>query len=43
MGTRSTTKIYEDGKLILALYKQYDGYPEGWGKCLKEFLKGYFK
>ena len=39
MGTRSTTKIYEDGKLVLALYKQYDGYPEGWGKCLKEFLK----
>jgi len=39
MGTRSTTKIYEDGKLLLALYKQYDGYPEGWGKELKAFLK----
>jgi len=39
MGTRSTTKIYKDGKLVLALYKQYDGYPEGWGKELKEFLK----
>jgi hypothetical protein len=39
MGTRSTTKIYQDGKLVLALYKQYDGYPDGWGKRLKEFLK----
>jgi hypothetical protein len=39
MGTRSTTKIYEDGKMVLALYKQYDGYPEAWGKRLKEFLK----
>lgn len=39
MGTRSTTKIYEDGKLLLALYKQYDGYPDGWGNELKEFLK----
>jgi len=39
MGTRSTTKIYQDGKLVLALYKQYDGYPEGWGKDLKGFLK----
>lgn len=38
MGTRSTTKIYENGKLILALYKHWDGYLEGWGKELKEFL-----
>lgn len=38
MGTRSTTKIYEDGKLILALYKQFDGYPNSWGKELKDFI-----
>ena len=38
MGTRSTTKIYENGRLLLALYKQYDGYPEGWGQELKDFL-----
>lgn len=38
MGTRSTTKIYEDGCLLLALYKQYDGYPDGWGQELKAFL-----
>ncbi len=49
MGTRSTTRIYqtyidEKGEkhrdLLLALYKQYDGYPEGgWGEELKEFIK----
>ncbi len=38
MGTRSTTRIYEDGQLLLALYKQYDGYPDGWGLELKNFL-----
>ena len=38
MGTRSTTKIYDNGKLVLALYKQFDGYIEGWGKESKEFL-----
>lgn len=43
MGTRSTTKIYEDGRLLLALYKQYDGYPEGWGQQIKDFFhKGVF-
>lgn len=43
MGTRSTTRIYEDGRLLLALYKQYDGYPSGWGQDLKDFLhKGTF-
>ena len=39
MGTRSTTKIYNDDMLILSLYKQYDGYVEGWGKELKDFIK----
>ena len=43
MGTRSTTKIYENGQLLLALYKQYDGYTDGWGQELKDFLhKGVF-
>ncbi|HBG60701.1 MAG: hypothetical protein A2Y10_13125 [Planctomycetes bacterium GWF2_41_51] len=43
MGTTSTTRIYEDGQLLLALYKQYDGYPDGWGQQLKEFFhKGTF-
>jgi hypothetical protein len=40
MGTRSTTKIYEDGKLVLAIYKQFDGYvKDGWGDELKKFIK----
>lgn len=44
MGTRSTTKIYEQyGKekpsLILSLYKQFDGYPEGWGQDLIDFIE----
>ena len=39
MGTRSTTKIYDGKDLILSLYKQYDGYVEGWGKELKDFIK----
>lgn len=29
--------------MLLALYKQYDGYPDGWGKELKDFFhKGVF-
>lgn len=44
MGTRSTTKIYvkypkQEKKLILSLYKQFDGYLEGWGKEMKDFFK----
>jgi len=41
MGTRCLTFVYNDNKqLILNLYRQYDGYPEGHGKELGEFLKG---
>lgn len=40
MGTRSTTKIYDErGNLLLALYKQYDGYLSGWGEDLKYFIR----
>ena len=40
MGTRSLTKIYQDDKLLLSLYKQFDGYiKNGWGDALKEFIK----
>lgn len=39
MGTRSLTKFQqEDGKEIVVLYRQFDGYPEGHGKELAEFL-----
>lgn len=40
MGTRSLTFIYdEDGKKIISMYRQYDGYPSGHGKELAEFLE----
>ena len=41
MGTRSLTFVYnEQGKPILNLYRQYDGYIEGHGAELAEFLAG---
>ena len=41
MGTRSVTNVMdEDGKTVMvSLYRQYDGYPEGHGEELAEFLK----
>lgn len=39
MGTRSITVLNdEECKEIAVLYRQYDGYPEGHGKELAEFL-----
>lgn len=41
MGTRSVTNVVdEDGDIYVSLYRQYDGYPDGHGKELAEFLKG---
>ena len=41
MGTRSITRVKdEDGKVILTMYRQMDGYLEGHGAELVEFLKG---
>lgn len=41
MGTRSLTVFQDDdGKEIAVLYRQHDGYPEGHGKALKEWLDG---
>ncbi|NBR07293.1 MAG: hypothetical protein EBT92_16225 [Planctomycetes bacterium] len=41
MGTRSLTRVKnEDGQTILTLYRQMDGYPEGHGKELVDFLDG---
>lgn len=40
MGTRSLTFVYdEDGRSIISMYRQYDGYPSGHGKDLAEFLE----
>ena len=45
MGTRSLTFVFEsykDGDVpILCLYRQYDGYPEGHGAELAQFLSGF--
>lgn len=41
MGTRCLTKVYDhDGKELLCLYRQFDGYPDGHGAELREFLSG---
>jgi len=39
MGTRSLTRIYDEDTLLLAIYKQSDGYIEDWGTELKDFVK----
>ena len=39
MGTRSLTYVVENGKRIVCMYRQYDGYPSGHGKELYEFLQ----
>lgn len=42
MGTRCLTIVEdEEGKELVTLYRQYDGYPEGHGAELKSFLKGF--
>lgn len=39
MGTRSLTVVQDDcGKEFVVMYRQYDGYPEGYGEELAEFL-----
>ena len=40
MGTRSITRVIEDGKHIMNMYRQFDGYPSGHGKELAEFIHG---
>lgn len=38
MGTRSLTFVYDHNEPILNLYRQFDGYPEGHGAELADFL-----
>lgn len=40
MGTRSITRINYGGKPLLTFYRQFDGYPEGHGKEIAEFMAG---
>ena len=39
MGTRSLTYVYDYGKPVVCMYRQYDGYPSGHGKELADFLR----
>jgi hypothetical protein len=45
MGTRSLTFVYENGAPkplpVLCMYRQFDGYPEGHGRELSQFLGGF--
>lgn len=38
MGTRSITHLKEEGKTLVTIYRQYDGYPSGMGLDLAEYL-----
>jgi len=38
MGTRSLTFIYDDGQVLVNMYRQFDGYPSGHGTELAAFL-----
>jgi hypothetical protein len=41
MGTRSLTYVFDDNyDAIVCMYRQFDGYPEGHGADLVEFLSG---
>lgn len=40
MGTRSLTVLKRGKEEIAVLYRQFDGYPEGHGRDLAEFLAG---
>lgn len=39
MGTRSLTFVYDGVNPVINMYRQYDGYPEGHGAELAEFLQ----
>lgn len=41
MGTRSLTFVYDDGKPVINMYRQFDGYREGHGQELAEFLSSF--
>ncbi len=40
MGTRSLTVFMDDETELCVMYRQFDGYPDGHGKELAEFLTG---
>lgn len=38
MGTRSYTHVFEGDTLLVSIYRQYDGYPSGHGRDVKDAL-----
>jgi hypothetical protein len=41
MGTRALVRVFEgkkEGKELLCLYRQFDGYPEGLGREVRDFV-----
>jgi hypothetical protein len=38
MGTRCLTFVYDGDTAVINMYRQFDGYPEGHGQELSEFL-----
>jgi hypothetical protein len=38
MGTRCLTFVYDGDTAVINMYRQFDGYPEGHGRELSEFL-----
>lgn len=38
MGTRSVTRVHDKSGCILSMYAQYDGYPNGMGQELLDFI-----
>ena len=41
MGTRHLICVFKDGEYKVAQYGQWDGYPEGQGVCILEFLNSW--
>ena len=41
MGTRARVNVYEGDKILVSIYRQYDGYPTGLGQELADFSKGF--
>jgi hypothetical protein len=40
MGTRARVNIFDRNQLIVSIYRQFDGYPDGLGKEIAEFAGG---
>lgn len=38
MGTRSLTRVIENSKVYMVMYRQYDGFPNTHGKELSDFI-----